>query len=112
MSKNKIRHTEHASKSIPVIKPLIVVILMGGIIWGLFSLFQPAGDLVPYNKYKKTEVSVAVPEDTGPKSQSKPPSPPAKEPESFENRGFTVPARQPGFASGEQSVSHSEQFLA
>ncbi len=84
MSKNKIRHTEHASKSIPVIKPLIGVLLMGGIIWGLFSLFQPAGDLVPYNKYKKTEVSVAVPEDTGPKNQPKPPSPPAKEPESFE----------------------------
>ena len=41
MSKNKIRHTEHASKSIPVIKPLIGVLLMGGIIWGLFSLFQP-----------------------------------------------------------------------
>jgi Flp pilus assembly protein TadD/plastocyanin len=83
MSKNKIRHTEHVSKSIPVIKPLLYVLLTGGMIWGLVSLFQPSGNLVPYNKYKKTDVSVVAPEDTAPKSQPKPTSP-AREPESFE----------------------------
>jgi Flp pilus assembly protein TadD/plastocyanin len=83
MSKNKIRHTEHVSKSVPVIKPLLYVILIGGIIWGLVALFQPSGDLVPYNKYKKTDVSVTAPEDTATKNQPKPASP-AKEPESVE----------------------------
>ena len=57
MSKNKIRHTEHVSKTIPIIKPLLYVLLIGGMIWGLFTLFQPSSDLVPYNKYKKTDVS-------------------------------------------------------
>ncbi len=83
MSKNKIRHTEHVSKSIPIIKPLLAILLIGGVIWGLVALFQPPSNLVPYNKYKKTDVSVAAPEDTAPKSQPKPASP-AKEPESFE----------------------------
>ncbi len=83
MSKNKIRHTEHVSKSIPVIKPLLVLLLIGGIIWGLVALFQPSSDMVPYKKYKKTDVSVAVPEDTAPKNQPKPASP-TEEPEPFE----------------------------
>ena len=84
MSKNKIRHTEHVSKSIPVIKPLLAILLIGGIIWGLVSLFQPPGDLVPYNKYKKTDVSAAAPtENTAPKNQPEPAAP-AKEPESID----------------------------
>jgi len=83
MSKNKIRHTEHASKSIPVVKPLLYVLLIGGIIWGLVALFQPPSDMVPYKKYKKTDISVSEPEDTAPKSQPKPASP-TREPEPFE----------------------------
>jgi Flp pilus assembly protein TadD/plastocyanin len=83
MSKNKIRHTEHVSKSIPVIKPLLVLLLIGGIIWGLVALFQPSSDMVPYKKYKKTDVSVSEPEDTAPKSQPKPASP-TEELEPFE----------------------------
>ena len=72
MSKKKIRQTEHVSKSIPIIKPLIYIFLIGGCIWGLFALFQPSGDLVPYNKYKKTDVSVPAPEETTPKTPSEP----------------------------------------
>lgn len=83
MSKNKIRHTEHVSKSIPVVKILFAVLLIGGLIWGLVALFQPSSDLVPYSKYKKTDVSVAEPEDTASKSQPKPASP-AGEPEPLE----------------------------
>ena len=75
MSKNKIRHTEHVTKSVPVIKPLLYALIIGGIIWGLVALFQPSGDLVPYNKYKKTDVSVTAPQDIDPKSQPKPDSP-------------------------------------
>ena len=76
MSKNKIRHTEHVSKSIPIVKPLIYILLIGGFIWGLFALFQPSSDLVPYNKYKKTDVSVdAPPEETVSKSRTKPATP-------------------------------------
>jgi Flp pilus assembly protein TadD/plastocyanin len=83
MSKNKIRHTEHVSKSVPVFKILVGVLLIGGIIWGLVALFQPSGDLVPYNKYKKTDVSVAAPEESTQKSQPKSDSPaPEKEPQS------------------------------
>jgi Flp pilus assembly protein TadD/plastocyanin len=85
MSKNKIRHTEHVSKSVPVFKILVGVLLIGGIIWGLVALFQPEGDLVPYNKYKKTDVSVAAPEDSTQKSQPKSDSPAqGKESEPFE----------------------------
>jgi Flp pilus assembly protein TadD/plastocyanin len=84
MSKNKIRHTEHVSKSIPVVKILVVVLLIGGLIWGLVALFQPSSDLVPYSKYKKTDVSVATPEDTAPKSQPEPASPPKEPEEPFE----------------------------
>jgi Flp pilus assembly protein TadD/plastocyanin len=80
MSKNKIRQTEHVSKSIPVIKPLIYILLIGGLIWGLFALFQPSGDLVPYNEYKKTDVSIDKPEEVASKNQPKPTSP-ASEPE-------------------------------
>ena len=80
MSKNKIRHTEHVSKSIPVAKILIALLMMGGLIWGLVALFQPSSDMVPYNQFKKTDVSVATPKETAPKNQSKPASP-AKQPE-------------------------------
>lgn len=59
------------------------LLLTGGLIWGLVALFQPSSDMVPYSQYKKTDVSVATPEDTTPKSQSKPASP-TEEPESFE----------------------------
>ncbi|MEE8207061.1 MAG: tetratricopeptide repeat protein [Nitrospinaceae bacterium] len=83
MSKNKIRHTEHVSKSVPVIKPLLYLLLIGGIIWGLVALFQPSGDLVPYNKYKKTDVSVTAPGETVSQSQPQPASP-GKEPEPVE----------------------------
>ena len=83
MSKNKIRHTEHVSKSIPILKPLIYVLLIGGMVWGLFALFQPSGNLVPYNKYKKTDVSTDVQEDIPAKSKAKPASQ-VKEPESTE----------------------------
>ena len=55
-----------SSKSVPVIKPLLYVLIIGGIIWGLVALFQPPEDLVPYNKYKKTDVSVAAPDETSP----------------------------------------------
>jgi Flp pilus assembly protein TadD/plastocyanin len=44
-------------------------------IWGLFTLFQPSGDLVPYNKYKKTDVSADAPEDISAKNKAKPASP-------------------------------------
>jgi Flp pilus assembly protein TadD/plastocyanin len=83
MSKNKIRQTEHVSKSIPVIKPLIYILLIGGLIWGLFALFQPSGDLVPYKEYKKTDVRIDKPEEAASKNQPKPTSP-ASEPEPSE----------------------------
>ncbi len=83
MSKNKIRHTEHVSKSFPVLKSLVGVLLTGGLVWGLVSLFQPPSGLVPYNKFKKTEVSVDAPEESAPANPPKPASP-AQEPESFE----------------------------
>ena len=85
MSKNKIRHTEHVSKSIPVVKILFAILLIGGVIWGLVALFQPSADMVPYSQYKKTDVSVATPEETAPKSQPKSASPvDEKEPKPFE----------------------------
>ena len=90
MSKNKIRHTEHVSKSFPVIKTLSGILLTGGMIWGLVSLFQPSGNLVPYNKYKKTEVSAAAPEDTAPKSQPES-APPASDPEPVEQVALNDP---------------------
>jgi len=74
MSKNKIRKTEHVSKSIPIFKPLLYVLLIGGLIWGLFALFQPSDNLVPYNKFKKTDVSADAPEDASTKSKAKPAS--------------------------------------
>ena len=83
MSKNKIRHTEHVSKSIPIVKPLLAILLIGGLIWGLVALFQPPSNLVPYNKYKKTDVSAAALEADAPKNQPKAASP-AREPESPE----------------------------
>lgn len=76
MSKNKIRQTEHVSKSIPVIKPLIYILLIVGFIWGLYALFQPSGDLVPYNEYKKTDVSIDKPEEVASKNTSKSLHPP------------------------------------
>ncbi len=75
MSKNKIRHTEHVSKSIPVVKPLLYVLLIGGMIWGLVYLFRPSGNLVPYNKYKKTDVSTQAPEEAPVNGKQKPASP-------------------------------------
>ena len=83
MSKNKIRHTEHVSKTIPIIKPLLYVLLIGGTIWGLVSLFQPSSNLVPYNKYKKTDVSAGASEDISAKNPPKP-APPTRESEPFE----------------------------
>jgi len=79
MSKNKIRHTEHVSQSVPVIKILLGLLLVGGLIWGLVALFQPSADMVPYSKYKKTDVSVATPEETEPESKPKPASSPVEE---------------------------------
>ena len=75
MSKKKIRQTEHVSKSIPILKPLLYVLLIGGMVWGLFTLFQPSDDLVPYNKYKKTDVSVDAPKDTPAKNKPRPAAP-------------------------------------
>ncbi len=85
MSKNKIRQTDHVSKSIPILKPLIYVLLIGGMIWGLFTLFQPSGDLVPYNEYKKTDVSIDKPEEVASKNPSKPASTP-DDPEDSDDR--------------------------
>jgi Flp pilus assembly protein TadD/plastocyanin len=79
MSKNKIRHTEHVSQSVPVMKILLGLLLIGGLIWGLVALFQPSADMVPYSKFKKTDVSVATPEETAPKSKTKPASSPVEE---------------------------------
>ncbi len=86
MSKQKIRHTEHVSKSIPVVKILLVLCLIGGLIWGLVALFQPSADMVPYSQYKKTDISTAAVEDTAPKKDQPEPATPAKEkePEPFE----------------------------
>ena len=75
MSKNKIRHTEHVPKTIPIVKPLVYGLLIGGTIWGLVALFQPPSDLVPYNEYKKTDISASVPEDKPATNKSKPASP-------------------------------------
>jgi len=91
MSKNKIRHTEHVSKSIPVLKPLLYVLLIGGVIWGLFTLFQPSNDLVPYNKYKKTDISTDVPENIPAKDKSRQASS-AKEIEPSEKVALNDPA--------------------
>ena len=69
MSKNTI-HPEHGPKPFPVIKVLSGTVLMGGLIWGLFAAFQPSTNLVPYNKFNKTDISV-------PTSESSPESTPA-----------------------------------
>jgi Flp pilus assembly protein TadD/plastocyanin len=79
MSKNKIRHTEHVSQSVPVMKILLGLLLIGGLIWGLVALFQPSADMVPYSKFKKTDVSVVTPEETAPKRNTKPASSPVEE---------------------------------
>ncbi|MDH5761948.1 MAG: tetratricopeptide repeat protein [Nitrospinota bacterium] len=63
MSKNKIRVPDHTPPSRPIFKLLIGALLLAGAIWGLFSLFQPPGDLVPYSKFKKTDVSVSGSEE-------------------------------------------------
>ena len=78
MSKKKIRHTEHVPKTIPIAKPLLYGLLIGGMIWGLVALFQPSSNLVPYDEYKKTEISASVPEDKPAKNKSKPASPAEK----------------------------------
>ena len=90
MSKNKIRQTEHVSKSLPVAKILIGLLLIGGLIWGLVALFQPSPDMVPYSQYKKTDVNVATPEESAPENQPKPASP-AKESESVEQLALNDP---------------------
>ncbi|MEE9257917.1 MAG: tetratricopeptide repeat protein, partial [Nitrospinaceae bacterium] len=70
MSKNKIRSTRPSG---PIVKTLFGILLVGGVIWGLFSLFQPSADLVPYTKFKKTDVSAPEPaEKSTTKSQPKP----------------------------------------
>lgn len=74
MSKNKIRGTRPSFSSGLIVKALSGVLLIGGVIWGLFSLFQPSADLVPYTKFKKTDIS--APETAeNPTTKSKPQSP-------------------------------------
>jgi len=74
MSKKKISGTRPSSPSGPIVKTLFGVLLVGGVIWGLFSLFQPSADLVPYTKFKKTDIS--APETAeNPSTKSKPQSP-------------------------------------
>ena len=82
MSKKKIgsTHSEHSSKPSSFAKPLLAVLLLGGVIWGLVALFQPSSDLVPYNKYKKTDISAMAPEATAaetfaPESKTATPAP-------------------------------------
>jgi Flp pilus assembly protein TadD/plastocyanin len=83
MSKNKVRQVAHTSPAKTIVKLLIGALLLGALIWGLFTLSQPPGDMVPYNKYKKTDVRVAAQEDTAPKNQPEP-APPSKETEPLE----------------------------
>ena len=102
MSKNKIRHTEHVSQSVPVMKILLGLLLIGGLIWGLVALFQPSADMVPYSKFKKTDVSVATPEETAPKSKTKPASSPVEEEkkEPLEQLALNDPDKNAGFHKG------------
>lgn len=71
MSKNKIRHTAPPSKSSLIVKTLFGAVLVGGVIWGLVALFEPPANLVPYTKFKKTDVS-ATQSTEEPTTQSQP----------------------------------------
>jgi len=53
MGKKKIRITAPSPHSRSILKPVIGALLIGGLVWGLASLFEPPPDLVPYTKYKK-----------------------------------------------------------
>ncbi|MCZ6513626.1 MAG: tetratricopeptide repeat protein [Nitrospinae bacterium] len=61
MGKKKIRITAPSPQSRSILKPVIGALLIGGLVWGLASLFEPPPDLVPYTKYKKTDVSAVEP---------------------------------------------------
>jgi len=63
MSKKKIRRSAPSHPSRSILKPVVGALLVAGLIWGLASLFQPPADLVPYTKFKKTEVSASEPAD-------------------------------------------------
>lgn len=101
MSKKKISpaHTEHSSQSGSIAKPLFYALLLGGLIWGLVALFQPATDLVPYNKYKKTDISATSPENAGtatpaPGSKTQAATP-APEPQAAMDSDFQVALNDP-----------------
>ncbi len=101
MSKKKIHttHQEQPSQSGSIAKPVLGVLLLGGVIWGLFALFQPPSDLVPYNKYKKTDISTTAPEDaaaetSAPKSKS-PAESPAPEPSATMESDLQVALNDP-----------------
>ena len=81
MSKKKIRRSAPSPQSRSILKPVVGALLVAGLVWGLASLFQPPADLVPYTKFKKTEVSVSEPAD--PPVPDNPPksAPPASDPE-------------------------------
>lgn len=61
MSKKKIRKSAPSPQSRSILKPVMGALLVGGLVWGLASLFEPPPDLVPYTKFKKTDVSAVEP---------------------------------------------------